>query len=299
MNFTAATVFQPGASDREVEPCGPLSAYEIQEVLRSWKRGELYRGRDSRHDRIVTVRVLAPECTQDLEARRQLLEAGELACALSHPHVAATLEVGEDRGHLYLVVEHVKGRSLREILDERRLSSRRAIELTVQIADAIADAHSLGIVHGELTADHVLVTATGNAKVLRCGLASWTHAARAMAVAQPAVESHEATDDEFSGDVAAIGTLLLEMSGGRRDTNLPGQRRLPERAGTLPLRVDPDVPPELAEAVQRAVAAEHDRCGSAAALAAELAAVAAILDVRSKASAPARTTASWRRGEPV
>jgi serine/threonine-protein kinase len=285
-------IFQSETSTDGEGATGPLSRYEILEVISGRERSELYRARDTELERIVAIKVLAPAAVRDPALRLELLNAAAAASDLSHPNIAAPVAAGEDRGYLFVISEYIKGKPLGVLLGERRLSSRRAIEVALQIAEAVAEGHSMGLVHGDLTAEHVVVTPTGQAKVLNFGLRSWSRAGRTGG-GEP-LSGTQPSDAEFLLDVAAIGTLLLEMTSERRRST-GQQRQLTASDGAVAINIDPDVPEELSAALRRALAAGRgDHCGSAAALAAELAAVNAILEERSKATAPERTKASWR-----
>ena len=151
-----------------------LGQYRILDRIGSGGLGEVYRARDTRFGSTVAIKVLPADLTSDSERREQLLSDARAAAALSHPNIATLYEIGEDQGHLFLVFEFVPGQTLKSIIGGRPMNPRRAIDLGVQIADALADAHAVDIVHGDLKPGNVIVTPKGNAKVLDFGLAGWT-----------------------------------------------------------------------------------------------------------------------------
>ena len=135
--------------------------------------GEVWRARDARLGRTVALKVLDPHVTADPERRARFLKEARAAAALSHPNIAALYGIGEDQGELFLVFEFVPGESLKTVIGGRPLNPRRAIDLAVQIADALADAEADGIVHRDIKpATHR--PPKGNAKILDFCRAAWT-----------------------------------------------------------------------------------------------------------------------------
>src|SRR6185436_17533140 len=132
---------------------GRLSQYKILGRLGAGAMGELHRARDTRHGRTVALRILSPT-------------------------IATLYEVGEDGAQLFAAFEFVPGDSLKSIIAAGPIHPRRAVQAIAQIADALAQGHAKGMVHGALDADHVVITPKGNAKVLDFGLSSWSGAPR-------------------------------------------------------------------------------------------------------------------------
>src|SRR5262245_29060203 len=161
-----------------------LGQYRVLDRIGAGGMGEVYRARDTRLGRTVAIKVLPEAVADDSDRRARFVREAQAAAALSHPNIAALYEIGEDRGRLFLVFEFVPGEPLRTVIGGRPLNPRRAVQFAMQIADALADAHSAGIVHRDIKPDNIIVTPKGNAKILDFGLATWTAggAAREMAV---------------------------------------------------------------------------------------------------------------------
>ena len=100
------------------------------------------------------------------------------AARLSHPNITTLFDVGEYEGGSYLAYEFASGISLRRECDGRAVNPRRAVELAVHIADALAEGHAQGLLHGDIRPETILVTHKGSAKVLEFGMASWTTGGR-------------------------------------------------------------------------------------------------------------------------
>jgi serine/threonine-protein kinase len=235
-----------------------LGDYTILDSIGSGTMGQLYRARDTRYGRTVAIRVVDPAISEDADRRQQFLADARAAAALSHPNIAALYEIGEAGDRLYLACEYVPGQPLASEIGGRPMNRRRAVHLAVQIADALADAHSAGIVHGRLCSRTIVVTPKGNAKLLDVGLTGWTTSAPAKYLAP---ELTNGTDAGDRTDIFSMAVVLHEMLTGR----------MPADGRTFAAAVKP---PALGDLLRRALAGRvEDRCQSAAVVAAELRAI--------------------------
>ena len=242
-----------------------IAHYKILERVGESRLGEVFRARDTRLGRTVAIKVLKPGIQNDPAAREAFLAAARTAMALSHPNIAALYEVGDDAGQAYLACEFVPGDSLDRVIAGHPLNARRAIDLTAQIADALADAHAAEMTHGDLTRDNIIVTPKGNAKILDFGFARWTRA--------------DGRRGDEAADISALGKLFFEMLTGKA----------PSSAAVPPTTLNKSLPAEVDEIARKALGAAGERSYQAAAtLAAELRSVAAILDVRTEAADKSR-----------
>jgi len=260
-------------------PIGVVSHYNLLERLEPAGPGELYRARDTRAGRTVTIRLLPPEYAPDAASRAAILEKANGLVGLSHPNVTALFEAGEHDGRIYFAFEYLKGQSLRAEMGGRPMNVRRATEVAIQIADAVADAHAGGFIHGGLSPETIVITAKGNTKIPAFELAA--HGGFVPASEDPAAVNLRDYDspDEARGkdadersDIYSIGAVLFEMLTTRRPSH---------RGAAAPSASNARVPSELDEIVLKAAAPNPDsRYQSAATLAAELRSLLAILDVR-------------------
>ena len=257
-------------------PIGVVAHYNLLERLEPAGPGELYRARDTRLGRTVAVRLLPATFAQDTTERAQLLAEARALISVSHPNVTTLFEAGEHEGRLFLAFEFLKGQSLRAELAGRPMNVRRAVELAIQMADAVADAHSAGFVHGGLSPDSIVITARGHAKIpafelaARSGFEKNAEEVRLQDYDSPEEARGQAADER--SDIYSVGAVLYEMLTTRRPLH---------RGASAPSASNRHVPQELDEIVLRAVAPNPDlRYQSAATFAAELRAMGAILEVR-------------------
>ena len=278
-----------------------IAHYNLLDRIGEGGIGELYRARDTKVGRTVALKVVSPAISGDRERLRRLVQDARAMTVLSHPNIATLWDLGEADGRTYLAYEFAAGRSLREESGGAAMNPRRALDLAVQIADAVADAHSAGIIHGDLRPDTIIVTAKGNAKVLDFGLAQWTNGGmlRASAARNPDTLPPESVSvlgylspEQAIGsavdprtDVFSIGALTYEMVTGRNPFAAPTAAatvmNVIQGKFTPASVVNPASPQELDAILAHALTPDIAlRQQSAAALAAELRSVAAILDVR-------------------
>jgi serine/threonine protein kinase len=254
-------------------PLGVVARYNLLERLEPAGPGELYRARDTHLGRTVAVRLLPHGFTPSPAA---LIESARSLISLSHPNVITLFDVGEHDGRVYLVFEHLKGQSLRAEMAGRTLNVRRAVDLAVQMADAVAAAHAAGFVHGGLSPDSIAVTAKGHAKIPAFELAA--HGGFEQTDGQVRLRDYDSPEEargehpDERSDIYSVGAILYEMLTTRRPHH---------RGAAAPSAANPHVPKELDEVALKAVAPNPDnRYQSAAALASELRGVAAFVDAR-------------------
>ena len=282
-----------------------LGHYKILDRIGAGGMGEVYRARDTRLGRTVAVRVLTAEVAGDPDRRARFLQDARATSALSHPNIAALYEIGEDQDQLFLVFEYVPGETLKNVIAGRPLNPRRAIDLAVQVADALADAHAAGIVHRDVQSDNIIVTPKGNAKILDFGLATWTtsgaerdHAGRAATTMASAAGSAHGTVAYLSPeqalgervdhrtDVFSLGIVMFEMLTGTLPFTGTSSTALAlqivQAPAPVPSAVNKALPSEFDPIVAKAMSKSlEQRYESIVTLAAELRSVGAILDVRS------------------
>jgi TolB-like protein/tetratricopeptide (TPR) repeat protein len=254
---------------------------------------------------------------QDPEQLKRFLAQARALCGLSHPHIAALFELGEQQGQIFLVYEYVPGENLHVQMAGRPLNVRRALDLTAQIGDALAEAHAVELLHRDITPENIIVTPKGHAKLLDFGLAAWMESNRARdtegrllargtalgfgTVAYMAPEQVLGLRVDGRADLFALGAVLYEMLTGKT----PFAGASPSDIATevvhanppAPSSVNPSVPHEIDGVLAKALSKDiESRYQSAAIMAAELRRIAAALQAGNTHREEVRPTiARWPR----
>ena len=195
--------------------------------------GHVYKARDTRLDRWVAVKVLQSEIADDSAARARFEHEARAISHINHPHICTLYDVGEDGGISYLVMELLEGETLAERLARGPLPFDQALTFAAQIADALDTTHRVGIVHGDIKPENVMLTKTG-VKLLDFGLARQGLAPTGSAdgvtttttITGPgtvvgtlqylAPEQLEGKEADPRTDIFALGAVLYEMVSGHK-----------------------------------------------------------------------------------
>jgi Tol biopolymer transport system component len=250
-----------------------LGPYEIVAPLGAGGMGEVWRARDTRLGRDVAIKVLPEAFARDPDRLARFQREARAVAALSHPHIVALHDIGEEQGTAYVVTELLEGETLRAALRRGPLPVRKSMEQAVQVARGLAAAHEKGIVHRDLKPENVFVTADGQVKILDFGLARWepigtpggTSAETLSRQTTPGTvlgtvgymspEQVQGLAGDHRSDVFALGCVLYEMLTGHRAFERPTVAE----TLTAILREDPPeasasgrtVPPALERTVRR------------------------------------------------
>lgn len=148
-----------------------LGRYEIREKIGAGGMGEVYLAHDEQLDRAVALKVLLPEFSANAERVQRFKLEARAASTLNHPNIITIHEVGESENRIYIATELVSGVTLRQKIEEGKLTIVEAVEITEQLAGALAAAHEAGIVHRDIKPENVMLRRDGYAKILDFGLA--------------------------------------------------------------------------------------------------------------------------------
>jgi serine/threonine-protein kinase len=148
-----------------------LNNYRIQEKLGVGGQGEVYKAIDTKLGRTVVVKVLPPELTVKEANLKRFEREARLASSLDHPNICTIFDMDEVDGVHYIAMQYVEGRNVRQLVNGRPLELRSALLIAIQVTDALTAAHAKGIIHRDIKSGNVMVTDTGQAKVLDFGLA--------------------------------------------------------------------------------------------------------------------------------
>jgi predicted Ser/Thr protein kinase len=207
-----------------IPPGVQLGPYRVLEEIGRGGMGVVYLAEDARLGRRVALKALPPVVAANPELQQRLRREARAAATITHPAVATVYALEELDGHLVIVSEYVAGETLRTWIDRGPIDPARARAIAIQIAGALAAAHDAAVVHRDLKPENVLVTATGDVKVVDFGIAhvegpEATRLTRAGALlgtpAYMAPEQLLGASVDGRADIYAFGVLLSEMTTGR------------------------------------------------------------------------------------
>jgi eukaryotic-like serine/threonine-protein kinase len=239
-SLMASPALEVAARELAEEPIADLSGrsllhYRIEEKIGEGGMGVVYRALDTRLDREVALKLLAPELAGDRNFRERFDREAKVISRLDHPNICALHDVGEQEGVHFLVMQYLAGETLAERLKRGPLPFDRALRHAIEIAEALDTAHRHGIVHRDLKPGNVMLTQTGT-KLLDFGLAKTSPAAgEAAASILPtagapitkkgavlgtyqymAPEQLKGGEADARADIFAFGAVLYEMLTGKR-----------------------------------------------------------------------------------
>ncbi|HYJ84717.1 MAG TPA: serine/threonine-protein kinase, partial [Pyrinomonadaceae bacterium] len=148
-----------------------LGNYKILEKLGVGGQGTVYKATDGKLGRTVVVKVLPPELTAREANLKRFEREARLASSLDHPNICTIFDLDEAGGHHFIAMQYVEGRNVRQLVGGHPLELKSALLIGIQVTDALAAAHARGIIHRDIKSGNVMVTPSGQAKILDFGLA--------------------------------------------------------------------------------------------------------------------------------
>ena len=152
-------------------PGEKVQHYEIIELIGMGGMGEVYLARDALLDRKVALKFLPDELEGDPRTRDRFVREAKSAAALDHPFICKIYEAGEWRGKAFIAMEYIEGQTLQDRIEQEPVSLKDSIRITLEIAEALENAHKAGIVHRDLKPANIMITSQGHTKVMDFGLA--------------------------------------------------------------------------------------------------------------------------------
>jgi serine/threonine-protein kinase len=154
-----------------LKPGTRLSHYEVIRQINSGGMGEVYLAQDQKLDRRVAIKILNQRFSEDGSSLQRFTREAKAASALNHPNILVIHEIGASEGLHYIVSEFIEGRTLREVLGKKTLQLSEVLEISLQVAGALAAAHGARLVHRDIKPENLMVRPDGYVKILDFGLA--------------------------------------------------------------------------------------------------------------------------------
>ncbi|HSB27818.1 MAG TPA: protein kinase, partial [Pyrinomonadaceae bacterium] len=261
-----------------------VSHYRILQKLGAGGMGEVYLAEDMKLGRKVAIKILSEEYTTNRDRLHRFEQEACAASALNHPNILTIHEVGNDDGRHYMATEYIDGVTLRRKISGAQLDVREILDIAVQIAGALEEAHAVGIIHRDIKPDNIMVRRNGYVKVLDFGLAKLTEASidrepsdgeastRVLVQTDAGVvmgTSHYMSPEQARGkpvdarsDIWSLGVVIYEMVAGRTpfegETSTDVIVAITQKEPLPLLRFAPNVPAELDWIVTKALRKDRE-----------------------------------------
>jgi serine/threonine protein kinase len=269
--------------DMPIQAGQTLSHYRLIEKIGEGGMGEVWKAQDTRLQRHVALKFVLDEATRNPQQVDRHIREARAASAMNHPHICSIHDIGEWEGIRFIVMELMEGQSLQQHIGNKPLQIEAAVDLTLQIADALETAHDNGIIHRDIKTANIFVTDRGQAKVLDFGLAKLApdpaqHPAPDGAtltvldmtnpgavvgtISYMSPEQALGKDLDHRTDIFSLGVVLYEMITARRafegKTSAAMFDAILNRAPTAPVELNRKVPPELERIINKALEKDVD-----------------------------------------
>ena len=250
-----------------------ISHYKILRTLGAGGMGNVYLAQDSLLNRKVAIKLLPISLSYDKQFRVRFIREAQLASALEHSNICTVYEVGEFSGRHFIAMQYVEGETLKEVIGERSMKLDSLLSISLQVADALAAAHSQGIIHRDIKSSNIMITARGQAKVLDFGLAKLIESGgvgeesgltqTGAMMGTPSYMSPEQARGErvdSRSDIFSFGVVMYEMATGREAFKRKSRAETLNTVINEPHRpageLNKEVPVQLSAVIDRALAKE-------------------------------------------
>ncbi len=262
--------------EERLAPGKQIAHYRVLSRLGQGGMGAVFLADDTRLGRRAALKLLSPEVAADPDRMHRFVQEAKLASLLTHPNVATIYEIGQDKELWFLAMEYVEGEPLSERIRKGPMKVPEILEVAIQTADALDDAHSKGIIHRDIKPANLMLTPRGHVKVLDFGLAKlergpekeetqvMTSAGIVLGtVAYMSPEQALGSDMDQRTDIFSLGVVLYEMATGRLpfsgSTASETMARILQSQPDAIARFNYEVPEELNRVVRKCLEKDRQR----------------------------------------
>ncbi len=241
-----------------------ISHYKILEKIGEGGMGVVYQAEDTKLRRTVALKFLPKEFTVDPEAKERFVQEAQAAAALDHPNICTVHEIDEAEGQTFIVMAHIKGPSLKDKIVSGPLDIDQALNIVIQVAEGLQEAHEKGIIHRDIKPANIMLASKGQVKIMDFGLAklSWgvdlTKTATIMGtVAYMSPEQAKGEEVDHRTDIWSLGAMIYEMLTGERPFKVTHDQAVLYailNEDPVPItKIRKDIPQELEKIVKKAL----------------------------------------------
>src|SRR4030067_2490044 len=195
-----------------------ISHYKILEKLGEGGMGVVYKAQDIKLERRVALKFLPQSLASDSVERERFIHEAKAASALNHPNITTIYEIGEHDSQLFIAMELVEGRTLKQVAEENDFSLEKIIDMGIQICEALGAAHEKGIIHRDIKSDNIALTSKGLVKIMDFGLAKLKGASKLTrtgstvgTAAYMSTEQAQGNEVDNRTDIFSFGVVLFEL----------------------------------------------------------------------------------------
>lgn len=247
-----------------------LLHYRITKELGKGGMGVVYKAEDTKLHRTVALKILSAELLGDEKARIRFMREARAASSIDHPNICTVYEINEAEGLLFFVMQYVEGKTLKRFVGGRPLPFDQTIEFSLQLSDALAEAHRRNVIHRDIKSSNIIINERGQAKILDFGLAKLIRAAETRddltqagtpfgTASYMSPEQARGEHSDTRADIFSLGVVMYEMATGR----LPFRGRtsvdvMHAVMHTPPEPVGPEIPAQFQQIMLKALAKDRE-----------------------------------------
>jgi tetratricopeptide (TPR) repeat protein/predicted Ser/Thr protein kinase len=199
-----------------------ISHYKILEKLGEGGMGVVYKAQDIKLDRLVALKFLPPHLTSEFDEKERFIHEAKAASALNHTNITTIYEIDEFEGQMFIVMEYVEGRTLKQVIEKEALSIKKVLDIGIQICEGLTAAHEKEIVHRDIKSDNIKLTPKGQVKIMDFGLAKLKGATKLTktrstlgTLAYMSPEQAQGEEVDSRSDIFSFGVVLYELLTGK------------------------------------------------------------------------------------